>query len=174
MIIGITGHRPDKLGGYNDYEFHHKVKLRIMAALVELGAKKLIAGMAQGADWLAYDAARMIGIPILAAVPFVGQESKWPWAAKIEYCKRIDEADNVVIVNPGGYAIWKMQQRNEWIVDNCDVLLAVWDGSSGGTNNCINYAVNKKPIYYIPIANRDGVMHVGHYSPWWTQDVECQ
>jgi len=40
-----------------------------------------------------------------------------------------------------------MQTRNIWMVDNCDLVLALWDGSDGGTGNCIKYA-NKigKPI----------------------------
>ena len=33
-----------------------------------------------------------------------------------------------------------MQKRNEYMVDKCDILLAVWDGSAGGTNNCVKYA----------------------------------
>jgi uncharacterized phage-like protein YoqJ len=38
-----------------------------------------------------------------------------------------------------------MQIRNEWMVDRCDKLIAVWDGSKGGTGNCVDYAksVNK-------------------------------
>ncbi len=39
-----------------------------------------------------------------------------------------------------------MQKRNEWMVDNCDMLVAVWDGTDGGTYNCIDYAKRmKKP-----------------------------
>jgi uncharacterized phage-like protein YoqJ len=33
-----------------------------------------------------------------------------------------------------------MQVRNEWMVDHCNDLLAVWDGSDGGTGNCVRYA----------------------------------
>jgi uncharacterized phage-like protein YoqJ len=42
-----------------------------------------------------------------------------------------------------------MQIRNEWMVDNAHIVLALWDGSSGGTGNCIKYANRKsvnKPI----------------------------
>jgi hypothetical protein len=36
------------------------------------------------------------------------------------------------------------------IKDNCDILIAVWDGTSGGTGNSVKYAVSKnKIIYYI-------------------------
>ena len=52
----------------------------------------------------------------------------------------------------GGYAGYKLQKRNEWMVDHCDILIAVWDGTSGGTANCVNYAqsVNKEKIFIDP------------------------
>jgi uncharacterized phage-like protein YoqJ len=40
------------------------------------------------------------------------------------------------MISRGGYEPWKMQVRNEWMIDRCDVLLALWDGSRGGTANC--------------------------------------
>jgi uncharacterized phage-like protein YoqJ len=36
-----------------------------------------------------------------------------------------------------------MQKRNEYMVDKCDKLLAVWNGTTGGTHNCIKYAKSK-------------------------------
>ena len=45
-------------------------------------------------------------------------------------------SDDVVVISPGGYEPWKMQVRNEWTVDQCDVLLAIWDGSRCGPANC--------------------------------------
>lgn len=40
-----------------------------------------------------------------------------------------------------------MQLRNKWMVDKSDIVIAVWDGSEGGTNNCVQYATeNKKRI----------------------------
>jgi uncharacterized phage-like protein YoqJ len=43
-----------------------------------------------------------------------------------------------------------MQDRNIWMVDHCDALIAVWDGTSGGTANCVRYAQKVgKPIVFI-------------------------
>jgi uncharacterized phage-like protein YoqJ len=38
-----------------------------------------------------------------------------------------------------------MQKRNEWMTDNSKYIIAVWDGTKGGTGNCVNYGkkVNK-------------------------------
>jgi nucleoside 2-deoxyribosyltransferase len=33
------------------------------------------------------------------------------------------------------------------MVDNCDTVVAVWNGTSGGTKNCIDYAKKQnKPV----------------------------
>jgi uncharacterized phage-like protein YoqJ len=48
---------------------------------------------------------------------------------------------NYCIVNPGEYAAWKMQKRNEWMVDRCTALIAVYNSDqTGGTRNCVEYA----------------------------------
>ena len=36
-----------------------------------------------------------------------------------------------------------MQRRNEYMVDKADTLIAVWNGTSGGTANCVKYAKKK-------------------------------
>ncbi len=45
----------------------------------------------------------------------------------------------------------KLDNRNKYMVNNSDYVLAVWNGSSGGTYNCIKYAKkqNKKIDYII-------------------------
>ena len=53
----------------------------------------------------------------------------------------------VVFVSEPGYAAWKMQVRNKWMVDNSDLVLALWNGTDGGTANCVRYAEKVgKPI----------------------------
>jgi uncharacterized phage-like protein YoqJ len=76
----------------------------------------------------------------VAAVPFDGQERNWPCRVQQIYRQIIRQAAEVVIVSPGGFSGRAMQARNEWMVDRCDYLAALWDGSSGGTANCIAYA----------------------------------
>lgn len=151
MIVSFTGHRPDKLGGYklpNPIYIH--VCQQIEKALKELKPEKIITGMALGVDqWAAY-IAHKLNIPFLAAIPFEGQELKWPEVSQKSYLLLRSLADEEVIVSPGGYAANKMQIRNQWMVDNCDLLIAVWDGSKGGTGNCVEYAKSyNKKIYLI-------------------------
>lgn len=45
-----------------------------------------------------------------------------------------------------------MQNRNKKMVDACDKLIAIFDGTNGGTANCVNYAkyINKEIIIINP------------------------
>lgn len=48
------------------------------------------------------------------------------------------------------YKPYLMQKRNEYMVDNTETLMAVWNGTSGGTENCVKYAQKKnKDIIYV-------------------------
>lgn len=147
MIIAGTGHRPDKLPnketGYKlPNPTYIKICKEIEKHLLELKPEKVISGMALGYDsYLAFVTLKL-GIPLIAAVPFQGQELAWPQASQNAYNALLKRATEVVIVSEGGYSAHKMQIRNEWMVNHCDVLLACYDGSPGGTGNCIKYAKN--------------------------------
>lgn len=79
-------------------------------------------------------------IPFWAYVPFEGQEQPWPSATRLYYKELLKRAEKVVICSSGGYSAASMQIRNQRMVDDCDILAALWDGSNGGTANCIAYA----------------------------------
>jgi uncharacterized phage-like protein YoqJ len=151
MIVAFTGHRPEKLGGYKlPNPIYIKVCQQIESTLKELNPEKVISGMALGVDQWAAFISYKLKIPFIAAIPFINQESKWPTFSQETYNKLIKLASEKVIVSDGEYSANKMQIRNEWMVDRCDQLIAIWDGSSGGTGNCVNYAKSKnKSIIYI-------------------------
>lgn len=151
MIVSFTGHRPDKLGGYKlPNPTYISVCQKIEAALKELKPEKCISGMALGIDSWAANICIKLGIPFIAAIPFIGQEAIWPEASQKTYRLLLSKAENQHIVSEGGYSAHKLQIRNEWMVDQCDLLLAVWDQTPGGTANCVKYAQSKnKEINYI-------------------------
>lgn len=155
MIVAFCGHRPDKLPnketGYKiPNPTYIKVCQDIEAALKELKPEKVITGMALGVDQWAAAIAYKLKIPFLAAIPFENQESKWPEESQKAFRLLRKLASEEVIVSPGKYAASKMQIRNEWMVNNCDKLIAVYDGSPGGTGNCVEFAKSiNKDIFYI-------------------------
>lgn len=144
MIIAGTGHRPDKLrvGALNAYQpaVHERLVDLARAALTQEAPARVISGMALGWDTALAMAALDLAIPFDAYVPFAGQESRWPEPSRRRYHDLLGRAERVVIVSPGGYSPASMQRRNERMVDDCDRLLALWDGSAGGTCNCVRYA----------------------------------
>lgn len=153
MIIAGTGHRPGKLFagmGRDPYRVEH---LDVLANTIDSWLMErdeeirgIISGMALGFDTALAMAAVMNDIPFVAAVPFPGQEMRWPRESRTRYESLLAQAAKVVYVSDGGFAAWKMQRRNEWMVDKASDILTVYDGSSGGTANCIRYAekVGKK------------------------------
>lgn len=147
MILSGTGHRPDKLGGYKlPNPTYDKICQNIEHTLLDLKPEKVISGFCIGYDlWLA-NIAMKLKIPVMAAVPFEGQEKNWPADSQRIYNILLNKASEKVIVCDGGYSAHKMQLRNEFLVDQCDVLLACWNGEkSGGTYNCMNYCTRKFP-----------------------------
>ena len=151
MIVFATGHRPEKLGGYNIpnpiYTYVYNETIRILR---ELKPTKTISGMALGFDQLFSRACIDLDIPFIAAIPFSGQERKWPKESQDEYYKILAKAYEVVTVSSGGYHPKKMQIRNEWMVNNGNKGIACFDGTEGGTYNCVRYAIkHEKEIFYI-------------------------
>lgn len=147
MILAGTGHRPNKLGGYEKEERARVVRLAMRGLDTAQQVKSVITGMALGWDTALAVAAYTLGVPYTAAVPFKGQECRWPKDSQDQFNFLLSRAEEVVYVCEDGYAAWKMQKRNQWMVDRCDQVLALWDGSDGGTGNCIAYATKvNKPI----------------------------
>lgn len=152
MIVAATGHRPNKCCGYS-LEAHNKLLRKAHNWLEENQPNKTISGMALGWDQAWAEASLDLQIPFIAAIPFEGQDKVWPGEARRFYNKLLSKALEVVIVNDGAYAPWKMQTRNQWMVDRADKIIALWDGSEGGTANCLKYArsMNKPIINLWPI-----------------------
>lgn len=139
-VISVTGHRPDKLGGYSNTEFHQRVE-RVFADWCRQEQPALvITGMALGFDTHVSRVCVALGIPFVAAVPFIGQESRWSKIAREEYRYLLDRALQVHLVSPGGFSTQSMHRRNHWMVDNSTLTVAMWDGSPGGTGECVGYA----------------------------------
>lgn len=134
IVVAGTGHR--WFGGSDVVEI---VQDWINNMLHTLQPRRVISGMAIGFDtYLAREALKQ-GIPLVAAVPFKGQEDKWPEHVRGDYRKLLNRAERVHIVC-ARYERGAYQQRNEWMVNNCDLLLAAWNGKPGGTANCVRYA----------------------------------
>jgi len=153
MKVAITGHRPNKLN--NDYDLKSdlilSIKKRIIQELdilIKEHPKVIcISGMALGIDTLFAQIAIELNLEFIAAIPCQQQHKMWAQRSKEIYLDLINHPLCFkYYVSEGEYSPQKMQIRNEWMVDHCDLLIAVWDGTSGGTKNCIDYALKKNKL----------------------------
>ncbi len=143
MILAVTGHRPDKIGGYNaaaELKLIDFAKRCLLDLQNDHNIERVITGMAQGWDQAIAQAAIDYQIPFTAAIPCAGQSRLWPKLAQLKYESLIAKADAVKMVNVGEYSAAKMEARNQWLVDQSTHLLALWNRSSGGTGNTVDYA----------------------------------
>lgn len=147
-MAAVTGHRPSKLG--NDYRYTspltQKIVKRLEYEILRINPEYMISGMALGIDTLWARLAVVSGIPLIAAVPFLDQDVQWPESTRKEYHRLLEQARYVVnVTGKIHYRPEYMQKRNEWMVqqvcyDHRSRLVAVFDGSPGGTKNCVDYA----------------------------------
>ena len=146
MKISVTGHRPNKMYGYDIYNKQWTVlKEKFKKLLVESGCDEAITGMALGVDTVFALAVLELkeegyDIKLHCAIPCMNYTWKWLKESVDLYDSIIAKADIYKLVSDEFYKPWLMQKRNEYMVDLADKVIAVWDGSKSGTGNCVKYA----------------------------------
>lgn len=150
MIIAVTGHRPPKLGGYRTPNpIYRAVRNAITEYLQEQQAEIIetpdtlvvLSGMALGVDQWTADICNEWGIPWDAIIPFRGFEGRWPDDAQRRYHQLLETARTThFVADTYEYKAAHLYRRNAWMVDHSDHVLAIWNGSPGGTANCVEYA----------------------------------
>lgn len=135
-ILGTAGHRPQKAGG-------NQLRLRLLAqlTLMQDQPSSIITGMAVGWDQAMAQAAIDTGVPFTAALPFDGQEERWPEPIQATYRELLKKAAKVVYVSTPGYTVEKLYKRNRWIVEHMDRAVVLWDGfNDSGTGHFVLHA----------------------------------
>lgn len=141
--VSFTGHRPPKA----DLTWSHEAKYDGVAVglvrdwLREFQPSLAIVGGAQGFDTLAARACYLEHIPYDAYVPFANQDERWPQEARTRYRAMLNCAREIRIIGVSTAIYWAFDARNRAMVDDSDHTLAWWDGSTGGTANCLNYCL---------------------------------
>ena len=151
----FSGHRPDKLAFGYDESHPDCICMKqglfdCIAELIDLGFSTFYGGMAQGCDIFCAEAVlihktKHPGIRFVAVVPYLGQEKRWDTDYQLRYQSIIEHADEVLVLNQR-YRRGCMMQRNRYMVDRSDLLVAVYSGESGGTKRTLQYAVAKSLI----------------------------
>ena len=126
----------------------------VIGAVYDSGIKHFICGMALGCDMYCAEAVIRLkkmhsDVTLQAAVPYRGQADNWNEYNRLRYDRIIDNCDEVTVLAES-YSPACMAIRNRFMVDNSSVLVACYDGMSGGTWNTIRYA-QKKDIEVIQL-----------------------
>lgn len=144
-IISITGHRPEQITNFA------WVQNALAEVFHEIDPELVVQGMAAGVDLLAAKVAYHEGYPFSAARPWVNHTPRNDDAELYEWA--LDNAERIDIVDPATSYVgpWLYHKRNEFMVNQADVVVAVWNGDSkGGTAACVRYAKKVgKPIVQI-------------------------
>lgn len=148
MKLAITGHRPDKLPRL------YETAKAIGQAYDDLGATYVYQGQAPGADIKAAMSCYFEQIPYCAVVPWAGHKDSMPdaywlsqWEEAIKYADRVEVlSDSKEYLGP-----WLYHNRNQFMVDHADAVLAIWDRKpGGGTASTVEYAwENNKDVFVI-------------------------
>lgn len=140
ISVAFTGHRT-YCGEASDALW------QMLEALYDRGFRTFLSGMAVGFDLAAAEAVLELGrqrdgVRLLAAVPFHGQENRFSPADRERFRSVLAAAAETVVLSPvyhrGCYAV-----RNNYLTDNARVLVAWYDGSSGGTHYTVRRALRR-------------------------------
>lgn len=118
---------------------------RVIHRLVELGYKKFILSLSFGIELAA---AEMViemkkahpEIKIISALPYHGYEEKWG----MQQLVILQQSNKIMYVSDPGYAGYKLQFRNEWMIRQSAVVVAIWDGKDTVTQKAVQYALRAK------------------------------
>jgi uncharacterized phage-like protein YoqJ len=152
--LALASMRPHKLPwGMNEDDpacFSLKMGLKArFAGLIELeNVQRFLSGMAMGLDMICAELVLELKEPypdisLTAAVPSKEQDFLWPQTYRDRYARILAQCTEIHIAEEEsgseGIALCK-----RWMADNCDLLLAVWDGKpGGGAGDIARYAREK-------------------------------
>lgn len=154
ITIAVTAHRPNRLYGYDYYSpgnlaIATKLREHLLSHLNQGKQVHAISGMALGGDTIYALVVLKLkrqgyNITLESAIPCTAHSSQWPKPSQDQWKSIVEQADVVTYVSKLLYKPYLMQKRNEYMVNQCDELIAIFDGTKGGTANCIDYAMKKE------------------------------
>lgn len=145
----FSGHRTNKLPwGANEDDprcMELRRKLRdVIEAVYKAGIRHFVCGMAQGSDLIFCEEVidfrdYRTDVTIEAAIPCETQCKNWPEHTRNRYYRLVSQCDAETLLQTM-YTSDCMLRRNRYMVDKSSVLIAVYDGTVGGTMQTVRYA----------------------------------
>ena len=148
MRVGITGHQ--KREGIQWPWVRETICTELCRAE---DVTQALSSLAAGSDQEFAKAAISLGIPVTAVIPLEGYERFFKGPDLGAYQQLLDQCATVQL-NWQGDSEHAFFEAGKFIVDQCDVLFAVWDGEKaeglGGTGDIVDYArLQGRPVTHI-------------------------
>lgn len=139
LSCAFTGHR-------DMYESIVDKLLVEIEKLIDKGVSTFYCGMARGFDLKAGDCVCLLKefhpeIKLIAVVPCRDQASKFSYMDKVAYEQLLKRCDEVIVLHEK-YCAGCMFERNRYMVDRSDYVMAYLRKSTGGTKFTVNYALS--------------------------------
>lgn len=155
----FTGHRSQKLPwkfNENDDRYvamRNTAKIEIEKA-IQNGYINFMCGMALGFDMICAEIvlelkAKYPQIKLIAAIPCKGQDKMWPQNQKDRYKVLLKQVDKIRCIYDG-YVDGCMIERNEYMLNNSSMVIALFNGLPGGTQSTLSKA-NKQGLNVVII-----------------------
>ena len=161
IVIGVTGHRKLQNERFIAKQVQ-KIATKIKETIPELKKIpvefRILSPLAEGADRLVTrELLKVSGSQLQVVLPLEKDEYLKDFAhgeSREEFNILLESATSVIqpVSNPERPEAY--MEAGRYIVDHCDVLIAIWDGNTangkGGTADVVDYAREKKcPIFWI-------------------------
>lgn len=137
LTCALTGHRALPQN-FNVNALYDALEERIRA-----GCDRFLCGMARGFDLTALkclaDLREKYKITLVACIPYRGQVRSMQQEERALYCSLLDFCNEKIVLHEA-YVNGCFLERNRYMVDRADVLLAYCTQEEGGTAYTIAYA----------------------------------
>ena len=157
----FTGYRPNKCSwGYNEddercLDMKERARICIQEA-INNGYNNFLCGMALGFDMICAEIVLELkkkhpNIKLIGALPCKNQDALWNSVQKDRYKKLLKQLDGIRCIYDK-YIDGCMIERNEYMVNNSSLIIALFDGKAGGTAKTVKYAqsMGKKVVMIKP------------------------
>ena len=137
--IGVTGHQ----------QLPEGVRIHAEQAITELLRDRPppvigLSSLAEGADQIFADVLLRSGGILHAVIPCWGYASTFDEAGRQNYLRLLGEARSVTTLAYAKPSEQAFDAAGQYIAENCDLLVAIWDGQParghGGTADAVEYA----------------------------------
>lgn len=146
----FTEHRPQSLPwGFNEQDercliMKKQLREEIIKA-IENGYKTFISGMALGFDTICAETILDLkkiypNIKLVGAIPCKTQDKLWQDKDKKRYRTLLNQLDNIRCIYDDYIGSECMIERNRYMINNSSLIIALYNGTNGGTKRTIEYA----------------------------------